>query len=213
MAKLNVNFTLYLVTDRRWLGDRTLAHCVEQAILGGATLIQLREKQISSRDYLNLAIEIKSVTARHGIPLIINDRADIAVAAGAAGVHLGPDDLPAAVARRIIGSDKIIGCSAATVEEAISYQEQGADYLGVGAVFPTANKAGTDSVSLDELAKIKAAVNIPVVAIGGITAGNAAQVMATGVDGVAVVSAVMDNDDIRDAARRIISLLMKGKKK
>lgn len=212
MAKPNLDLTLYLVTDRRWLGDRTLAHCVEEAILGGASIIQLREKEICSRGYLELALEIKSVTGRHGIPLIINDRVDIALAAGAEGVHLGPDDMPVSVARKLLGSNKIIGCSAATVEEALYYQEQGADYLGVGAVFPTATKIGTESVSLEELGVIKSAVSIPIVAIGGIAAGNAALVMETGVDGVAVVSAIMDNDDIRDAARRLSSLL-KGKRK
>jgi len=212
MAKPNLDLTLYLVTDRRRLGDRTLAHCVEEAILGGASIIQLREKEICCRGYLELALEIKSVTGRHGIPLIINDRVDIALAAGAEGVHLGPDDMPVSVARKLLGSNKIIGCSAATVEEALYYQEQGADYLGVGAVFPTATKIGTESVSLKELGVIKSAARIPIVAIGGIAAGNAALVMETGVDGVAVVSAIMDNDDIRDAARRLSSLL-KGKRK
>lgn len=207
MAKPNLNLTLYLVTDRRWLGGRTLAHCIEEAILGGASIIQLREKEICSRDYLELALEIKSVTGRHGIPLIINDRVDIALAAGAAGVHLGPDDLPVSIARRILGSDKIIGCSAASVEEALFYQGQGADYLGVGAVFPTATKSGTESVSLAELAAVKSAVSIPIVAIGGITEANAAQVMEAGVDGAAVVSAIMNTPDIRDAARRLSSLL------
>lgn len=207
MVRPYLDFTLYLVTDRRWLGERTLPHCVEEAILGGATVIQLREKEISSRDYLELALAIKAVTDRHGIPLIINDRVDIALAAGADGVHLGPDDMPVPIARKLLGGGKIIGSSAATVEEALLYQEQGADYLGVGAVFPTATKSGTESVSFKELGAIKSAVRIPIVAIGGITAGNAPAVMETGVDGVAVVSAVMGRADIRDAARRLSSLL------
>lgn len=207
MARPNVDLTFYLVTDRRWLGERTLEHCVEEAILGGASIVQLREKEMGSKDYYDLALKIKSITDRHGVPLIINDRVDIALASGAAGVHLGPDDLPVSLARKLLGSGAIIGCSAATLEEALYYQRQDADYLGVGAVFPTATKKGTESVSLKMLEEIKSAVNIPIVAIGGITHDNAAQVMATGVDGVAVVSAIMDNDDIREAASRFSSLL------
>jgi thiamine-phosphate pyrophosphorylase len=205
----DIDFTLYLVTDRRWLGGRALPDCVEEAILGGATVIQLREKEISSREYLELAAAIKAVAGKHGIPLIINDRVDIALASGAGGVHLGPDDMPVGDARRLLGADKIIGASAASVEEALLYERQGADYLGVGAVFPTATKSGTESVSLKELAAVKSAVRIPVVAIGGITEANAPAVMAAGADGAAVVSAIMNTQDIRDAARRL-SLALKG---
>lgn len=207
-----MDFTLYLVTDRRWLGERTLWDCVEAAILGGVTLVQLREKEISSHGYLELAQRVKGVTDRHGIPLIINDRIDIAQAAGADGVHLGPEDLPVPVARRLLGDQKIIGASAASLEEALLFQAQGADYLGVGALFPTATKLGTEKVGLDDLGKIKSAVRIPVVAIGGISAKNAGAVMETGVDGVAVVSAVMDQSDIREAARRLSSLLADAKR-
>lgn len=207
MTRPNLDFTLYLVTDRRWLGGRTLPQCVEEAVLGGATVIQLREKDISTRDYLELAAAVKAVTAKHGIPLVINDRVDIALASGADGVHLGPDDMPVGAARRLLGADKIIGASAASVEEALLYERQGADYLGAGAVFPTATKGGTESVSLQELAAVKSAVRIPVVAIGGITAANAPAVMAAGVDGVAVVSAIMNTQDIRDAALRLCTVL------
>lgn len=207
-----MDFTLYLVTDRRWLGERTLWDCVEAAILGGVTLVQLREKEISSHGYLELAQRVKGVTDRHGIPLIINDRIDIAQAAGADGVHLGPEDLPVPVARRLLGDRKIIGASAASLEEALLFQAQGADYLGVGALFPTATKLGTEKVGLDDLGKIKSAVRIPVVAIGGISTKNAGAVMETGVDGVAVVSAVMDQSDIREAARRLSSLLAGAKR-
>jgi thiamine-phosphate pyrophosphorylase len=210
MIKRNMDFTLYLVTDRRWLGERTLWDDVEEAILGGATVVQLREKEISSKEYLELAQRVKEVTDRHGIPLIINDRIDIALAVDADGVHVGPEDLPVPIARALLGNGKIIGASAATVEEALSLQAQGADYLGVGAVFPTATKQGTEKVSLEELRGIKSALHIPVVAIGGINAGNAGPVMETGVDGVAVVSAIMDQTDIRDAARKLLSLLKRG---
>ena len=207
MIKYNTDFTLYLVTDRRWLGERSLEDSVENAILGGVTVVQLREKEISSQEYLELAQRVKEVTDRHDIPLIINDRIDIALAIDADGVHLGPEDLPVPIARRLLGDGKIIGASAASVDEARLFQAQGADYLGVGAVFPTATKGGTEKVGLEDLRGIKAAVQIPVVAIGGIKAENAKPVMETGVDGVAVVSAIMDQRDIREAARQLLSLL------
>ncbi len=207
MIRQNINYTLYLVTDRRWLGERTLWDDIEAAILGGVTLVQLREKEISSKEFLDLAQEVKTVTDRHGIPLIINDRIDIALAVDADGVHLGPEDLPVLIARKLLGDGKIIGASAASVDEALSLQAQGVNYLGVGAVYPTATKRGTEKVSLEELRRIKAAVHVPVVAIGGIHAENARPVMETGVDGVALVSAIMDQTDIREAARRLLPLL------
>jgi thiamine-phosphate pyrophosphorylase len=211
MVRQNMDFTLYLVTDRRWLGERTLWDGVEEAIRGGATLVQLREKKISSKEYLELAQRVKEVTDRHDIPLIINDRIDIALAIDADGVHLGPEDLPVPIARKLLGDGKIIGSSAASVAEALLLQAQGADYLGVGAVFPTATKRGTEKVGLEDLRGIKSAVHIPVVAIGGINAENAKPVMETGVDGVAVVSAIMDQTDIREAARQLLSLLKRAK--
>ena len=207
MIRQNMDFTLYLVTDCRWLGERTLWDSVGEAIRGGATLVQLREKKISSKEYLELAQRVKEVTDRQHIPLIINDRIDIALAIDADGVHLGPEDLPVPIARKLLGGGKIIGSSAASVDEALLFQAQGADYLGVGAVFPTATKRGTEKVGLEDLRRIKSAVHIPVVAIGGIKAENAKPVMETGVDGVAVVSAIMDQTDIREAARRLLSLL------
>jgi thiamine-phosphate pyrophosphorylase len=207
ITRQNMDFTLYLVTDRRWLGDRTLWDSVEEALQGGVTLVQLREKEISSKDYLALALKVKDVTDRYGIPLIINDRIDIAWAIDADGVHLGPEDLPVPLVRQLLGDGKIIGASAASVAEALLYQAQGADYLGVGAVFSTATKRGTEKVGLEDLRGIKSAVHIPVVAIGGINAENAGLVIETGVDGVAVVSAVMEQTDIRQAARRLLSLL------
>lgn len=203
--------TLYLVTDRRWLGRRSLEEDVEEALMGGATLVQIREKEISSRAYLELAGKVKAVTDRYGVPLIVNDRIDIALAVDAGGVHVGPDDLPVSVARRLLGPDKIVGASASSLEEALVFQAQGADYLGVGAVFPTATKKITEKVDLETLARIKAAVRIPVTAIGGIDAGNAPAVMKTGVDGVAVVSAILNRPDIREATRDLLSKLKKEK--
>ena len=203
--------TLYLVTDRRWLGRRSLEEDVEEALLGGVTLIQIREKEISSRAYLDLARKVKAVTDRYGVPLIVNDRIDIAMAVDAGGVHVGPDDLPVSFARRLLGPDKIVGASASSLEEALAFQAQGADYLGVGAVFPTATKKITEKVDLETLARIKAAVRIPVAAIGGIDAGNAPEVMKTGVDGVVVVSAILNRPDIREATRDLLSKLKKEK--
>ncbi len=212
MAAEQVDWTFYLVTDRRWLGGRTLWDSVDAAIRGGATVVQLREKEIPSRDYLDLARRVKTVTDQAGVPLIINDRLDIALAVDADGVHVGPEDLPVATVRRLMGPSRIVGASACTLEEALRFQDEGADYLGVGAIFPTATKGGTESVSLEELRQIKAAVRIPVVAIGGITADNAPAVMETGVDGVAVVSAVMAQPDIGNAALRLSALLKGGRR-
>ena len=211
MINTEIDFTLYLVTDRRWLGKKSLPEAVEEAIQGGATMVQLREKEISSKEYLAIAQQVKEVTDRHGIPLIINDRTDIAFACGVAGVHLGPDDLPVPIARRILGGGKIIGASAGSLEEALMLEDQGADYLGVGAVFPTDTKIDAGRVTLEELAGIKAAVKIPVVAIGGISAENAAATLKTGVDGVAVVSAVMAQKDIQKATRHLLEILKAAK--
>jgi thiamine-phosphate pyrophosphorylase len=207
MGKVSFDCSLYLVTDRRWLGGRNLCDAVEEAILGGVTLIQLREKDISSQDYYRLAEKVKKAADKYHIPLIINDRLDIALAVDAAGVHLGLDDLPIPVVRKILGADRIIGASAATVEEALRFQQQGADYLGVGAVFPTATKLGNEQVGFADLRRIKSSVSIPIVAIGGIKSENVRDVMATGVDGVAVVSAIMDQADIGAAARQLAALI------
>ena len=207
MIKKDMDVSLYLVTDRRWLGERTLWDAVDEAILGGVTVVQLREKEISSRGFLELAQKVKAVTDRYGVPLIINDRIDIALAIDADGVHLGPEDLPVPIVRKLLGEERIIGASAATLAEARLLQAQGADYLGVGAVFPTETKLNAEKVSIEEIKGIKAAVGIPVVAIGGISAENCTGVMATGVDGVAVVTAIVAQPDIGEAARRLSSLI------
>jgi thiamine-phosphate pyrophosphorylase len=204
-----IDLKLYLVTDRRWLGERSLSSALEEAIQGGVTVVQLREKDISSREFLKIAQEVKAVACRYNVPLIINDRIDIAFACGADGIHLGSSDLPVSVARAILGTNKIIGASAATKEEAIFLEAQGADYLGVGAIFPTGTKVDADKVSLEELAEIKSIVKIPVVAIGGIDLGNIDSVMETKIDGVAIVSAIMAQRDIRDAARNILEMVKK----
>lgn len=168
-----VDYSLYLVTDRSMLKNSDITEAVEAAIKGGVTLVQLREKDISTLEFYNVACAVKKVTDKYGISLIINDRIDIALAVDAAGVHLGQSDLEAAVARRLIGENKILGVSAATLEESLKAEEDGADYLGVGAVFTTTTKNDARTVSLEMLKNIKETVKIPVVAIGGINYENA----------------------------------------
>ena len=203
MHKSDINYLLYLVTDRGLLGGKELVKTVEQAIQGGVTLVQLREKDLSSLEFFQTALEVKAVTEKYNVPLIINDRADIALAVDAAGLHIGQDDLPLTAARKLLGPDKIIGVSTATLEEALLAQNQGADYLGVGAIFPTNTKGDADSVSLADLKAIKAQVHIPVVAIGGINGSNLQAVMATGVDGAAVVSAIVAAEDPKAASVKL----------
>lgn len=206
MCKAKVDYSLYLVTDRELLGERDLEDCIELAIQGGVTLVQLREKSVSTLKFLQLAIKVKEITSHYHIPLIINDRLDIAMAVDADGLHVGQDDLPMLKARELF-PNKIIGVSVSTLAEALIAQQQGADYLGVGAVFSTTTKTDAPEVSLDQLALIKKSVTIPVVAIGGINRTNLQQVMATGVDGVSVVSAILAQEDILKAATQLQKLM------
>lgn len=190
-----MDYRLYAVTDRSYLDGMDLVTAVELAIKGGATIIQLREKYISGREFYELAMEIRQVTKRYNIPLIINDRVDIALAVNADGVHVGQEDIPANVVRRIIGPGKILGVSAKTVDEALKAEKDGADYLGVGAVFPTPTKPESEAIGIGEVRRIKEAVKIPVVAIGGITRENAYEIIReAGVDGISSVSAVFAGD-------------------
>ncbi|MDI6601560.1 MAG: thiamine phosphate synthase [Thermoanaerobacteraceae bacterium] len=199
-----MDLRLYAVTDRSYLKGITLVEAVEMAIKGGATIIQLREKNIGGREFYELALKVKEVTGLYDIPLIINDRVDIALAVDADGVHVGQEDLPADVVRRIIGPGKILGVSAKTVKEGLKAQRDGADYLGVGAVYSTPTKPESDAIGLEGVKMIKEAVDIPVVAIGGITLGNAYEVMVkTGVDGISTVSAVFSGD-IEENARLLM---------
>ncbi|MCD8366368.1 MAG: thiamine phosphate synthase, partial [Clostridiales bacterium] len=160
---------LYAVTDRSWIGDGTLSDQAEQALRGGVTLLQLREKMLSGESFFQEAVKIKGLCDRYGIPLIINDNVEIAKKTGAAGVHVGQKDMEAGTVRSILGPDKIIGVSARTVEQAVRAEQQGADYLGVGAVFSTGTKQDAKNISIETLKEICQAVSIPVVAIGGIT--------------------------------------------
>lgn len=202
-----IDYSLYLVTDRELLGDKDLVPTIEEAIKGGVTVVQVREKELSTLQFFRVATLIKSITQKYNIPFIVNDRADIALAVDADGLHIGQEDLPLAVARKLLGSNKIIGVSVATLEEALLAQQEGADYLGIGAIFPTKTKSDATSVSLAELKRIKDNVSIPVVAIGGINKNNIKKVMATGVDGAAVVSAIIACSNPCVATQNLCQLL------
>ena len=200
------DYSLYLVTDRMLMSTKTLGEAVEQAVIGGCTMVQLREKEILSLDFYVLASEMKKITDRYGIPLIINDRIDIAMAVGAAGVHIGQKDIPADIARKVIGKDMLLGVSAASVAEAVNAAKAGADYLGVGAMCPTGTKSDVVFVSTEELGRIRRAVDIPIVVIGGISKENAMLFQPMGIDGLAVVSAVISQPDIKKSATDLKSL-------
>ena len=202
------DYSLYLVTDRMLMRTKTLGEAVEQAVIGGCTIVQLREKEILSLDFYVLASEMKKITDRYGIPLIINDRIDIAMAVGAAGVHIGQKDIPADIARKVIGKDMLLGVSAVSAAEAVNAAKAGADYLGVGAMFPTRTKPDAGFVSMEELGRIRKAVDIPIVVIGGISKENAMLFQPMGIDGLAVVSAVIAQPDIRKSAADLKSLFL-----
>lgn len=198
--KPEIDYLLYLVTDRSLLNGTELNTAVEQAILGGTTLVQLREKDISTLEFYNTALKVKKVADKYNIPLIINDRLDIALAADAAGLHVGQSDMPAATARKLIGEDKILGVSATTLEEAMKAEKDGADYIGVGAIFPTDTKKDAKYVTVEQLKEMRQKIHIPIVAIGGINESNIELLEGTGIEGAAVVSAIMGKKDIKKAA-------------
>lgn len=194
---------LYAVTDRAWLGSQTLAQQVEASLKGGATCIQLREKKMDTPSFIREAQEIKQLCRDFGVPFIINDNVEVANAVDADGIHVGQHDMEAGMVRQRLGEGKILGVSAQTVEQALRAQACGADYLGVGAVFHTGTKLDADDVSFDTLRAICNAVDIPVVAIGGICRDNVSQLSGTGVDGIAVVSAIFAQADIEAAAHEL----------
>ena len=199
---------LYLCTDRVLSLGRPITEAVEEAIAGGVTMVQLREKEASTGEFYRIALEVRAVTRRLRVPLVINDRLDIALAAGAEGLHIGQSDLPLSAARRVAGDRLFIGISASTVEEALRAEAEGADYLGVGAVYPTGSKADAGRViGLKGLEEIRAAVKIPVVGIGGVNASNAAEVMKTGAAGISLISGILSQPDIQAAARNLRTIL------
>nr|WP_297171437.1 thiamine phosphate synthase [uncultured Agathobaculum sp.] len=195
--------TLYVITDSSYHTADSLLHAVDQACVGGATLIQLREKDTGGRDYLALAQRVKAVTDRYCVPLIIDDRVDIALACGAAGVHVGASDLPVAVCRQLLGPARIVGATAKSVDAARAAYADGADYIGTGAIYPTTTHVATKITPVSTLNEICRAVPIPVVAIGGLNADNIGVLADSPIAGVAIVSAVMKADDPRAAAAQI----------
>lgn len=201
--KAQPDYSIYLVTDDGCLQGRTLIDCVREALEGGVTLVQYRAKTASSAEMYAEALQLKALCDSFNVPLIINDRLDIAMAVGAAGVHLGQDDLPCAAARKILGEDYIIGVSAHNPAEAKAALQSGADYLGCGAVFGTATKADVKKLGTDGLASICREKGLPVVGIGGVTADNYREVRAAGADGAAIVSGILSQPDISATVRAI----------
>ncbi len=205
-SKRKVDYSLYLCTDRRLMTSSSIEECVEHAIQGGVTIVQLREKDCSSREFYELALRVKRVTKQYQVPLIINDRVDIALAADADGVHVGQKDLPCQEVRRLVGEKKIVGVSAANRTAALQAAADGADYIGVGAVFATGTKQDAVVIAPEELAAIRQAVSIPMVAIGGIQKQTLPLLKGTGIDGVAVISAIVAQPDVEQAARELKEL-------
>lgn len=198
---------LYAVTDRSWLKGRTLCEQVEEALEGGATLVQLREKELDFDSFLKEAVEMAKLCHRHGVPLLINDNVEIAMKSGADGVHVGQDDMEAKAARSLLGSDMIVGVTAKTIDQALKAQEAGADYLGSGAVFGSSTKLNAKPMTIETLNSICGAVEIPVVAIGGINSGNLLGLTGAAISGVAVVSGIFAAADIREECRRLRGLV------
>lgn len=198
------NLLLYLVTDNRWAYEETLVQQVEKAISCGVTMVQYREKNLTGREYMKTAFAIKKICNKHKIPFIINDSPVLAKEIGADGVHLGQEDSAIDYARIILGEDKIIGASAHNVEEAVKAQQDGADYIGVGAVFGSKTKNNISAMTPELLREIKASVSIPAVAIGGINENNIGLLKNCGIDGVAVISAILSKQDIKQATKNML---------
>lgn len=213
MKKLNKTLALYLVTARYDWNEEDFLKKVEEACRSGVTLVQLREKECSTREYYELAKKVKTITDTYQIPLIIDDRVDICLAVDASGVHIGADELPVEVVRNMIGNDKILGVTAKTVERALEAEQHGADYLGVGAIYPTTTKVITHPTSIETLRKIATTVSIPIVAIGGIKEDNMEPLKGTGIAGVAIVSEIMKAENIQEkcqSLRRKVAKILGG---
>ena len=195
--------SLYFITDSTNYNEEEFLYRVEQALLGGVTLLQLREKEKSTREYIELAEKVHKIAKRYNVPLIIDDRVDVALAIDAEGVHVGASDMPVAVARKLMGDDKIVGATAKTVPQAVEAYEQGADYLGVGAIYPTTTKVKTVLTSVDTLKEIVRAVPIKVNAIGGLNKDNIGILRGSNIDGICAVSAIMKADDPCTAAKKL----------
>lgn len=207
-----IDYTLYLVTDRDLMSTGTLVEAVEAACAGGVTLVQLREKHVTRDEYERIAREVKGICDAYDVPLIINDSPEVAVAVGAAGVHVGQEDLEASRVRDIVGPDAIVGVSAASVAEARAAQAASADYLGVGAITPTATKPEAGVLTIDELREIVDCVDIPVVAIGGVNAQTIPSLAGLGLAGYSVVSAIIAAPDIEAASHELRELIDEGER-
>ena len=201
----NIDLSLYLVTDNSENEEKFLK-TIEDAIIGGVTVVQVREKTADTGDFYNLSLKVKEITTKYNIPLIINDRVDVALAIDADGVHVGQSDMPCNITRELIGKDKILGVSATTIEEAKKAENDGADYIGTGAIFPTSTKDDAESVTKKELIEIVESTNIPVVAIGGITKENASELKDTGIKGLSVISAIMRADNPKKASEELLNI-------
>ena len=195
---------LYAVTDRTWVGEKSLYEQVKEALENGITCVQLREKELSEDDFLKEAKQISALCKEYKVPFIVNDNVNIAIACKADGIHIGQEDMELTNVRKLVGEDMIIGVSAHTVEEAIKAQEDGADYIGIGAVFATSTKTDVDVLSFETLRSICEAVDIPTVAIGGIKKDNICKLKGSGIDGVAVVSAIFAAKDIARATKELL---------
>lgn len=206
IAMLHSAMRLYAVTDSAWVGRQTLYEQVECALRGGATCVQLREKHKTTDELLDEAIKFHKLCSSYNVPLIINDNTELAIKSGADGIHVGQDDMNVAELRKLVGDSLIIGASAHNVEEALQAERDGADYLGVGAVFATSTKSDASPLSMDTLRSITSAVSIPVVAIGGINREQILKLSGSGVDGVALVSAIFSAEDIESECRELSAL-------
>ncbi|WP_458456026.1 thiamine phosphate synthase [Methanobrevibacter sp.] len=201
----NIDLSLYLVTDKSDDVEKFL-ETIEEAIKGGVTVVQIREKTAETLDFYNLALKVKDITTKYNVPLIINDRVDVALAIDADGVHVGQSDMPCDITRELIGNDKILGVSAATIPEAKKAQKDGADYIGTGAVFPTATKDDAPKITKKDLKEIANSIDIPVVAIGGINLNNAHELKDTDIAGISVVSAIMSSDNPKKSSEELLKI-------
>ena len=200
-----IDLSLYLVTDKSDDVEKFL-NTIEEGIKGGVSVVQIREKTAETLDFYNLALKVKDITEKYDIPLIINDRVDVALAIDADGVHVGQSDMPCDITRKLIGDNKILGVSAATIEEAKKAEKDGADYIGTGAVFPTATKDDAPSITKQDLKNVVESINIPVVAIGGITLENAHELTDTGIAGLSVVSAIMSSENPKKSSEELLNI-------
>ena len=208
--KLAESLLLYAVTDRHWLGERSLYDVVRESLDGGVTFLQLREKDLDDANFFEEAVRLQQMAAEYGIPFVVNDNVDIALRMNADGVHVGQSDMEAGNVRALIGPDKILGVSAKTVDQALLAQSRGADYLGVGAVFSTSTKPGAIGCDLKTIGEITKAVDIPCIAIGGVNESNIDQLTGHGLYGVAVVSAIFAQDDVKKAAASLLERTRKA---